>query len=525
MREYLVLATLALAAVMVPTAARSAPIIGWELDRSDMAYLRQATDRAPEFGVNLLMFCYVIPKHGSQLPDTPEMQRDLNELVDRAHQHGIKAMVWEHQIDTPPKELVVDGKLDFDNKALWTWLDQKQRRLFELVPKLDGIALTMRETTYPPHQDGVKSALTPTQRVTKLINAIATVCEEKGKTLWVRDFSVEPGELQILMDGINASRPGVCAMTKHVARDWHPFLPPSPALGKYPGRQQIVEFDLCGEYFGQSLVPYCVVGEIKDRWTLAQGKGAAGAVGRVDRTDNSALGSLNEVNLYAFNRLVKDSSTPADVIIRDYAREHYGEAAAQRVADALARSYDILNKTLLIERMKFLNEHSALPDLDYAVKHIGSASLAIWLPEYKPLEDELYHPTEKTVQEVVAEKDEAVALARRSLADIEAAKADLKPEDYEYLHDQFERLLAIARLWRPMSAAFMHYLMLREHPSDEARQALAVELAEAETVGGEIQARWGDGFTFGSETKGRADLVPRLKQFVGEIRTRAGLAD
>lgn len=522
MKAYALICLLSMFALAIPATvcAKPARIIGWELDDYDMPYLRAAVDRAPEFGVNVLIFCYIIPKHGSQLPETEEMQRDLNELVERAHQHDIKAMVWEHQVDGPPREFLVDGKLDFDNEALWKWLEDKHRRMFELVPGLDGIVLTLRETTYPVHQGRVTSALTPTERVTKLVDAIAAVCEEKGKTLWVRDFSTSPQESKVLVDGINASRAGVAAMSKHVARDWHPFLPPNPALGKYPGRDQIVEFDLCGEYFGQSHVPYVIVNEIKERWSLAERKGAAGGVGRVDRMDSNALGTLNEVNLYAFDRLLKDSSTPADAIVRDYARSHYGEPAARRVADALTRSYDIINKTLLIQRMKFLNEHTAVPRLGYAESHIGSQSLAIWLPEYRAVEHELNHPTEDTVEKVVAEKDEAIALARQSLADIEAAKPDLKLDDYEYLHDQFERLLIIARLWRPMSAAFMHYLMIRQQASPEARAALNAELAEMEAVGDEIRERWGEGFRFGSEVKERALVLPRLARFVADIRTR-----
>lgn len=509
---------LAFAAAAPGARAQGERIIGWALDHYDMRYLRSAIDRAPEFHVNMIVLCYMIPKHGSQLPEHPQVQRDINELIGRAHGHEIEVFLWTRQFDDPPREIMIDGKVDFDGDAAWKWIDDKYRRLFEIVPGLDGLVLTMRETSHAPHTDRVKSALPPTERLTRLVDAIGAVCDELGKTLYARDFSASPPEAKILLDGINAARPSVRAMTKHVARDWHPFLPPNPALGKYPGRRQIVEFDLCGEYFGQGLVPYVIVEEIKDRWSLAEGKGAVGAVGRLDRFNNHALDTLNEANLYAFTRLLEDSDTSVGSVIRDYAREHYGAGAARPVADALARTYEIVNKTLLVKRMKFLNEHTALPRLGYADSHISSASLAIWLPEYKAVEQELLHPTERTVREVVAEKDEAIALARQSLADVEAAKEDLNPEDYAALRDQFERLLVIARLWRPMSAAFMHYRMLRERPSEEARAALEAELGEMEAIGEQIRARWGDDFRFGADNKARALLLPRLKSFVDDVR-------
>ena len=80
----------ALLVAVVPCAAaaareRGAEVVGWALDDYDMPYLRSAIDRAPEFDVNMIVLCYLIPKHGSQLPEDPETQRDLNELVERAH--------------------------------------------------------------------------------------------------------------------------------------------------------------------------------------------------------------------------------------------------------------------------------------------------------------------------------------------------------------------------------------------------------------------------------------------------------
>jgi len=505
----------------------SFPIRGWGVHRVEPTYLRYVIERAPEFGVNHIQLPHAFSKHGVQLPESDEHTKLLRDIASYAHDKGVELFPWVREVGELPQEVkrefIFDGRLIMDAK-FYDWTEQKYNTLFSLLPEIDGVILTLRESNRPPQDDArIFSPLPKYERIHLLIESIWNACKKHNKSLYVRTFAVYPGEADNIIRGIRLSPQAVGVMTKCEARDWHGYLPNHPAIGKFGDRRQIIEFDLAGEYFGQAIIPYCTPEYIKERWLYAVKHGADGAVGRIDRHSNPALDTLNEINIYTLSHLLQDPRADTESIWHDYVTRKYGEKAAPFVISAMKKTKEILDKVYLIKHFKFLNEHSSVPTVGYAESHITSASLAIWIPEEKELEQRLLHPDGELFHEILEEKDEAIKLAKEALSDIKKAKPYLNEKDYQYLYSQFKKELDVAKLWRYLAEAFYSYMLYKE-TGDKIWQSRAGRIcSELEQYKEYLVKEYGKNFYLGPRENPRAFVIPRVQEFVDEIRAKVGL--
>jgi hypothetical protein len=242
--------------------------------------------------------------------------------------------------------------------------------------------------------------------------------------------------------------------------------------------------DLCGEYYGQAVVPYCFPDYVKYRLDYARAKGLQGAVARIDRNDNHALDTPNWVNVMAYDRLLRDPSVTVDEIWEEFCVGQYGKPAAEVAQKALAPTKDIIEKMYLIKDFYFLNSHSRVPSVGYADGHITSHSVAKWDPAYAKVQEQLLHPNEAVYREVIREKDEAIELTERSLELLRRGSFAFEPDDYADLRERMEKLLRCARLWRDLSDAYFRWRILDQESNDEnmARLDIAIRGLEAESA-------------------------------------------
>ncbi len=106
-----------------------------------------------------------------------------------------------------------------------------------------------------------------------------------------------------------------------------------------------------------------------------------------------------------------------------------------------------------------------LPSFQYADRHITIRTNAKWKPdrpELKKREVRLRHPDPEILEMIIAEKDEAVALADRALHHLSQARPHLKGEDYDDLFFRLHRLRRTAEVWRLHAEAFFGYKVLAE---------------------------------------------------------------
>jgi len=444
-----------------------AQVRSWQFHKLDVPYVSKVLKRAHEYNVNTVVFSHGMIEEVSQLYDGTYRGEQLRKLADEAHALDLKVWIWIHELETDvPKQYLDGGTVQLDRPGFWQWLTSKYEKLFKDYPEFDGIMLTFHETKYRVFRDSaVKSRLSMPDRFTKLINTIDDVCAKYDKDFVVRSFLYEPQELKWFEEGIKTVHPRVMLQSKCVPHDWQPYYPHNPMIGKFPDRKLVVEFDCSSEFTGKNRVPYTSPEYFEYRWRydLSQ-PGVVGYNARLDHGGYDALYTPNEINIYTLYRLTEDAGITASDIWLEWTTARYGRDAAQYVEKALRPCFDVVNKSFFSLEF-WITNHSALPSFNYADGHLSSRTIAKWKPHdrrYRDLEDKLNHPDPALLETILAEKDEAIAMADQALSSLSEAKPFLKPDDYDDLYRRLDLLRRTATIWKLHAEAFYGYKVLAE---------------------------------------------------------------
>jgi hypothetical protein len=339
-----------------------------------------------------------------------------------------------------------------DNPAVWELLNERYDGLFKIMSGLDGVILTFHETEIKVYD--VESELPSAERIAKLINNLYATLKRHGKTLVVRTFSYEPHEVESISEAYRMIDPEVVLMSKCVPHDWEVFYPHNLAIGQYPERKQIIEFDPGGEFYGKGHVPYLYPEYLDFRIKYARDRNAYGYVARVERQGNnpcairniSSESGWNEINLYALKRFAEDPSVTPEQVWNEYVTQRVGDGPyIKPLIDALKLTDDVLNRCYFMLGCWY-NNHSTLPSQTYAESHIPQ--IAKWNSQYKELVDRLTRPDARAVGEVFRESKESVLLAELALNKLEdARKAGLPKEHYDFYKNQMSALFITSEKW------------------------------------------------------------------------------
>lgn len=444
----------------------------WEFHDYNLPYVTGAIRKAREYGVTHVVFSHRLVYNTEELLVDHYRSRHIEQLTAEAHRQGIKALFWTHEISQVPEGLLREGKADLDKEELWEYLTHKYERAFQRVPHIDGMVLTLRETPYAVFlDDRAASSMCKAERVAKLINCLFAVCRKHGKELIVRTFVYEPGELAWVKEGLEQTPDAVVVQTKEIPHDWQPFYPHNALINAFPTRKHLLETHLAAENGGGDDLLYCHPGYTKYRFDYSRRNGMNGVVARVDWGEAHALGGPNEINIYAASRYLQEPGVSPDTVWHEWACAHYGAPAAPYVVSALCRTFDICNKTFHVKGFWYTKSSPA--GYEYIRRSLWTRSSVKWDPtnrELKELEYQLQHPTPETLQAVLAEKDEAIALARATIADIDKAGFFTDARKYQVLKRRAELLWRISEIWRGLTQA---YFGLRVFEETGERSALA----------------------------------------------------
>lgn len=454
----------------------------WQLQDYNMKHIERAITSAAQQNINRIQLSHQIVMNSEQPLANPKLAEDINTICELAHANNIKVDMWTHELTKLPDNLLKDGKANLDDPELWAYIREKYEKLFKLCPGLDGLVLTMHETAMPIyHDNSVAASTTPAQRVAKLIDNMDAVCKSLKKDFFVRTFSYEPDELKHIQDGLRLSKSDVIAITKCVPHDWQPYYPFNPAIGDVGGKRQIVEFDLGHEFTGLSTLPYICIDYVKRHLDYDISKNALGAVFRIERFKWHSLGTPNQAVLDVSTRLLTDPSADPHELYMQWLTERYGKDAAPHLFSAFMRTQEILDKGYFILGF-WITNHSKLPSYEYATKSLKNRTSAKWDPSTKSVEADLFSPTSQTLLKIDNEKATALALAEKSLADIEKAKPYLKHDDYAYLEDLFQRNKAMVKVWRAASAIIIGVNVYNSNKLDSDAAYLAQAADELEKL-------------------------------------------
>jgi len=463
-------AIVCLAGLLLPIQVSAEPIVpirSWQFHELDVDYVTHALTETAKYDINTVVYSHGMIGAVSDLYKSKDRSDKLRKLAREAHSRDLKVWIWIHELENDVPKKYLDGKtVQMDRPGFWDWLTAKYDKLFVDYPEFDGIMLTFHETKYKLFdKKDVNSSLSMPERFTKLINTIDDVCSKYNKDFVVRSFLYEPQEMKWFEDGVKNIHPRVMLQSKCVPHDWEPYYPNNPMIGMFPNRKLIVEFDCSSEFTGKNRVPYTSPDYFERRWRydLAQ-PGVVGYNARLDHGGYDALYTPNEINIYTLYRLTQDPAVTARDIWHEWTEKRYGSKAAPFVEKALRPSFDVINKSFFTLEF-WITKHSAVPSFSYATSHLSSRTIAKWRPGepyYRKMELQLNHPTPVLLEQILAEKDQAIAMADQSLFWLNKAKPILQPYQYDDLYWRLELMRRVATVWKLHAEAFYGYRTLQE---------------------------------------------------------------
>ncbi len=341
---------------------------GWVLLRDEpISCYQELLSHAPEYHVNLVQISHSIMMYTWEPLTDPTRRDKIRQIASLAHSNGVDEVVcWVHDIQdnshwrVPSVYKTPDGKIDLDQEAFWNWLAGTYVQFFDACPEVDGVVLTLTENFVYGGADVYDrtrvrhTGRTPEDSCLKLIQTIWNVCKQRGKSMYVRTWTLYGGADTWIRNAIiRTNEPDIWMMSKATgAGDWDVIQEPYDIIGTCTGHPELLEFDVTGEYWGYTWTPWSGVDYIKNLWTnFALPRGADGMVARIDREDQSsapgihprAIETPNRINLYALDVLANYPGTSVDSIYDYFCSHWFGAAASDRVKSALKRSFDISN--------------------------------------------------------------------------------------------------------------------------------------------------------------------------------------
>jgi len=182
----------------------------------------------------------------------------------------------------------------------------------------------------------------------KTVGVIHAVCREHGKCLMLRTFVHDPGELGQVAASLEGLPSEVAVMTKMVPQDWTLTDQSDPLIGRVGDRPQVVELDICGEYWRGDLIPHFKGPWLAEHFARWREAGCAGLSVRVDRRqrpgawwqpqtrDYFLAGQPQEADLDVLARLARGEPDAVAAAALEWARPLCrDEASALRLAGAL----------------------------------------------------------------------------------------------------------------------------------------------------------------------------------------------
>ncbi len=439
-------------------------IVSFHNGRADKDLIR----RAAELGFNGVQFQL---EGGNVGPLKDFAERDKREgYIDLCHSLGMKVTLWVHELSDIPGENDPGylGPITVGNNKLWKSLEDRYEWLLgELLPNIDGIALTVVET---------QINATQTDLMLKLVDVIRGKCRKYDKLFIVRTFVHHPDQFEGVMACVKQLPDDLVIMTKCVPQDWQLRGTNDKAIGAVGNHEQIIEYDVMGEYFLTDSVALCFPDVLKAQFDYGLKHGVDGICVRVDRGSAEVLHAPQEMNLWTLGMLASGKASRVDDIWKAWAEKRYGKDAAAGVIRALKPTYQVMAEALNIGSFSFGDTRSFPPpngDKDALLTNWANFRWDdSYIPEYKLglAGDPRY------TRKIERQKTDALRAADRCINELDAVKAKLDADDYDILRTKLLTNRVQLQLRAPMMLAWLRYRRILTTKSEDEKTELAARI-------------------------------------------------
>lgn len=481
---------------------------GWQFHDYNMPKLEEAVRRAPDYGVNFLIFSHgffwspegflastddLDVKHPPaylddlKLGDEFELRRgwhgDMRKIAAMAKERGIPYYLWLHEFNDMPKRFLKDNVLQMDHPDLFPFLEDRYERLLKVLPDAAGFVITFHESDYRLFRNSqVASALSVPDRIHKVSRFFYDFLKKRNKQLIVRNFFYEPLEMEYFKSALDRLPDDVISMSKDTTHEFHPFYPWDPQHAQASGKRRIIEIDIGVEKAWSSSGVYAQTDYIRRVAQRARDTGQTGLVCRARLIGDEPFQDPHEINFYAFSRYLANPDLPVDQVQLDWAlRRGFAPLAAPFVASAMKRS-EFINHHGRWHLENWLTKSlgAEWADYPYYYGHVLERARSKWTndPADRALEQKLYHPDAATYARLVAEKDEVVAQVRAGQRDLREAAVHATADQLAPLVEGYRFLEDAALLQREWIRAYFSLRRYMDDPKDEYRLTMNDALAQ-----------------------------------------------
>ena len=404
-------------------------------------------------------------------------------LIKAAHNAKLEVYVWIHEFEDLPVEWqktngqkLYDENNDkgnqfirTDNKELWIWLENKYEDLVKIIPEVDAYTLTLSESQYWATGD---------EEVTfKTVQTIYNVLKKHNKKLVYRTFCYTPQQMELLTKVAKRLPKDIVLESKDVPQDWHFYLPHGPDIGSFPEHEQIIEFDVAGEYWGRSLLLNAFPEYIINRLGYCvHEKNTQGIVVRIDRFNEQVKNTFNDINLFTVAAFMNNPSVKSEDIWKQWAINKVGKQASDVAIRCLKPTWEATKQTIYTKGYIISDRQAAS---SFTNKFVARAyNPHNWDKSYEPVWKKIQHPTENFIIETSQEKKSAANKLETSLLLLEKNKKLFVDSAYQELNFQLQRSKISLHVYSLISEAMLRYHFMTQSSDNDSKQKQMKRLKE-----------------------------------------------
>lgn len=458
----------------------------------DKDYLMFTVDYAAKNGFNHIQF--IGPIHNavkgnidgmtlyrkySQFNETKDLSYVMKALdavhaaCKRAKKHGIRTYVWHHELELPLnfKEIYPEvknscGDIEITHPLVKDFLENKIKDFFHAYPDIDGIVLTLHETSVPLLK--LKNQkLGKIERVKYVTEILYKACQTFGRELIVRPFASIEEDYVMMAKAYEEVSSEMLIMDKWTQFDWSLSLPNNAFYSKIEKNPLLVEADVFGEFFGKGHFPLMLKDHLAEKFAYCEGFAPRGYVARIDRGGEVPFGSVNEVNevITAAHLNQKDVEAEIDTFFET----RYPGAGAD-VRRLMEPTEEILRRTIYTKGYYF-SELSFFPTLNHSKNHFYFEMMR---ENYAIASNEWFIPKDwnrGTLADVLREKESAAEEAGRLYEELQKLQGRIAKKEFEKLQTKFLNLKLVTEIWLILTRIYMDYVKYFETKDERYKAA------------------------------------------------------
>ena len=367
------------------------------------------------------------------------------------------------------------------SKSFWweEFLPAKYTELFIMLPQLAGVVTSFgtgesRLAISNMHNCSCEQCrkLDPAVWHRNMVNGMYKPFRKAGKRLVIRDFIYQKEEQDQFARALEKLPIDIVLSLKNTPHDFYPTFPDNPLIGKVGEREQWIEYDVHGQYFGWGITPCIMTDDLVHRLDHGLRNNVSGFIMRTDWEgvqDTSCFDTPNLVNLYAAAILGKNPAADRrDIYARWLIEEKLVEdgIGPRALKDCVDWSMGLLEQTWAVVRGTVFVNGTVFSDNSAFHVNIRQPT---WIAEthhslknwFSGAEDAL-GMQDVNAKKILDEKDEALSKAEALHARASAGNPGLKPAAYADLVRRFDFLRVYAEGFRLTTRIYIFSRLLEE---------------------------------------------------------------